>query len=224
MIDFDEIDAGDYEFTFSVDDTSAEDTASVELSTTLAKANSTLTRRRSPSSRVTSSEINVELNGGGRLKGRSSSATMRTTTTRRTSPSMTSVTTARSRRLQQHVQLVTAPWMLDGRSGRLGRRLTTTRDQLHRCKPDARYRPARLGRLRQLRELPPRQTLGHARKTPDNDIGSLFLEERSTAETINTWTVSDNVASEITSADEPVDALNDARWRERHAVQHHCER
>jgi len=45
-------------------------------------------------------------------------------------------------------------------------------------------------------------------KTPDN-IGSLFIEERSTAETINTWTVSDNVASEITSADEPVDALNE---------------
>jgi len=31
MSNFDEIDAGDYEFTFSVDDTSAEDTASVTV-------------------------------------------------------------------------------------------------------------------------------------------------------------------------------------------------
>ncbi|TKX36472.1 PGF-CTERM sorting domain-containing protein [Halorubrum sp. CGM5_25_10-8B] len=43
--------------------------------------------------------------------------------------------------------------------------------------------------------------------SPDN-VGTLFLEERSTAETINTWTVSDNVAGDIVSADDPVDALN----------------
>ncbi|PSQ57688.1 PGF-CTERM sorting domain-containing protein [Halobacteriales archaeon SW_8_68_21] len=44
--------------------------------------------------------------------------------------------------------------------------------------------------------------------SPDN-VGTLFVEERSTGEDVNTWTVSDTVAGDIVDADDSVEALNE---------------
>jgi len=204
-VDFDEIDAGDYEFTFSVDDTSAEDTASVTVKDVgegeLDVNPSSITQQQGDvvAINVTASEA---ASSGTLVIGNDEDVGYQANVSIDDFGDNDEITIYFNSYAagNSSVDAGDTIWLDsddaddDAEISFTDANQTLGIDQLDSGDYE----------LAVSTSSSPSDTL----ETPDN-IGSLFLEERSTAETINTWTVSDNVASEITSADEPVDALNE---------------
>ncbi|CDK40570.1 BGTF surface domain-containing protein [Halorubrum sp. AJ67] len=204
-VDFDEIDAGDYEFTFSVDDTTAEDTASVTVNDVgegeldvdpssitqeqgdIVPITVTASEAASSGSLVIGDEDDVGYQANVSIDAFGDNDEI-TIYFNSYAAGNTSVAAGDTVWLDEDDADDDAEISFESANQ------TTGIDQLDTGDYE----------LAVSTSSSPSDTL----ETPDN-IGSLFLEERSTSESINTWTVSDGVAGDITSADDPVEALNE---------------